>query len=234
LHNTEEAFAVIRASFGKSVARSTLIGGLALLALPAVAGCEAGLNAPTLEFHAASAGATTVFNNISISDAFVLGGPSGASLPAGSSASLFVGLFNNGTTNDKLVGVSASGVAASVTIKGGSVTIPASASANLNGPEPEVVLTGLTKPLPNGQDVSVTFAFANAGTVTLSVPVEPQAYSWSSYSPPATPAAATTPTTSPGASTTPSPGTSSTAAANPKASTSVSPSPSTTKSSSTK
>jgi len=225
---------VIRASFGKSVARSTLIGGLALLALPAVAGCEAGLNAPTLEFHAASAGATTVFNNISISDAFVLGAPSGSSLPAGSSASLFVGLFNNGTSNDKLVGVSASSIASSVTIKGGSVTIPASASANLTGPEPELVLTGLTKPLTNGQDVSVTLDFANAGAVTLAVPVEPQSYTWSSYSPPATPAATATPTTnasttntSPGASTTPSPGTS--ASGNPTASPSVTPSAGTTK-----
>ena len=98
----------LRKSFGKTVARSTLIGGLALLAVPAIAGCEAGFNAPTLEFHAASGGAHTVVNGIEISNAFVLGAPVGGQVTKGSSASLFVGLFNNGTNNDKLVSVTGS------------------------------------------------------------------------------------------------------------------------------
>ncbi|HEV3383005.1 MAG TPA: copper chaperone PCu(A)C [Trebonia sp.] len=196
---------MIRVSFGKAAARTTLIGGLALLALPAVAGCEAGLNAPTLEFHAASAGATTVFNGISISDAFVLGAPSGSSVPTGSKASLFVGLFNNGSSDDKLVSVSAPGVASSVTITGGSVTIPAVGSANLTGPEPKVVLNGLTKSLSNGEDVPVTLDFATAGAVTLDVPVEPQSFNWATYSPPPVPAAS--PTTSAASSATASPST---------------------------
>ncbi len=176
---------MIRASFGKTAARSTLICGLALLALPAIAGCEAGLNAPTLEFHDASSGATTVFNGISISDAFVLGAPSGSSVPAGSSASLFVGLFNNKPANDKLVGVSAPDVASSVTIKGGTVTIPAQGAANLTGPQPDVVLKGLTKPLTDGEIIDVTFDFADAGAVKLEVPVEPRSFQWATYSPPA-------------------------------------------------
>jgi copper(I)-binding protein len=174
---------VIRASFGKSVARSTLIGGLALLAVPAIAGCEAGLNAPTLEFHNAAAGTYNNFNNIQVSNAFVLGGPSGVSLPAGGSASLFVGLFNNGSADDKLVGVSTS-AASSVTIKDGSAVIPASGAANLTGPEPAVVLKSLTKPLSNGENIPVTFDFAHAGSVTLNVPVEPQAYYYQTYSQP--------------------------------------------------
>jgi hypothetical protein len=120
---------VIRASFGKSVARSTLIGGLALLAVPAVAGCEAGLNAPTLEFHPAAGGAYATFDGISVSNAFVLAAPAGSSVPAGGSASLFVGLFNNGSTNDKLLSVSAPNAAASVTIKGGGVTTPSSSGS---------------------------------------------------------------------------------------------------------
>ncbi|MGH3164578.1 MAG: copper chaperone PCu(A)C [Trebonia sp.] len=208
---------MIRASFGKAVARSTLIGGLALLIVPAVAGCEAGLDAPTLEFHAASAGATTVFNGISISNAFVLGGPSGTSVPPGSSASFFVGLFNNGSSDDKLVGVSASSVASGATIKGGSVTIPASGAANLNGPEPDVVLKGLTKPLANGQNVEVTLDFSNAGSVQLEVPVEPQSYYWSTYSAPAspTPAASATANASPATSATPTTSTSPSTGASP-------------------
>lgn len=174
-----------RASFGKSVARSTLIGGLALLAVPAIAGCEAGNNAPTLQFHPASSGAHAQFNGITITNAFVLGAPSGASLPAGGSASLFVGLYNGGSAEDTLQSVSARNHAASVTIKGGSVTIPASGAANLTGPEPSVVLTNLTQPLSSGTDIPVTFDFAHAGAVTLNVPVEAQSDYYSTYSPPA-------------------------------------------------
>jgi hypothetical protein len=191
---------VIRVSFGKSVARSTLIGGLALLAIPAVAGCEAGADAPTLEFHSASSGAHADFNGISISDAFVLGAPSGSAVPAGGSASLFVGLYNTGTSDDTLESVTAQGHAASVTIKGGSVTIPASASANLTGPEPVVVLKNLSQPISGGQDIPVTFDFAHAGAVTLELPIEAQSEYFSTYSPPAPTSSAT-----PKASVSPSP-----------------------------
>lgn len=210
---------MIRASFGKTVARSTLIGGLALLALPAIAGCEAGQDAPTLKFHAASAGAHTVFNEISINNAFVLGAPSGSSVPAGSSAGMFVGLFNNGSSDEKLVGVSAPKVAASVTIKGGSVTIPAVGSANLTGPEPEVVLNGLTRPLDGGQDVPITLDFSNAGAVTLNVPVEPQSFYYATYSAPPAPTASATATANPAVSASPqtsaTPGTGATSPAKP-------------------
>ena len=189
---------MIRASFGKTVARSTLIGGLALLAVPAIAGCEAGFNAPTLEFHAASGGAHTVVNGIEISNAFVLGAPVGGQVTKGSSASLFVGLFNNGTNNDKLVSVTAPDNASSVAIQNGSVTIPAYGAANLTGPEPAVVLKGLTTALRGGESITVTFDFATAGAVTLSVPVEPASYYYSTYSPPPAPtisAASSTATT---------------------------------------
>ena len=182
---------MIRASFGKSVARSTLIGGLALLAIPAVAGCEAGLNAPTLEFHPAAGGAYATSDGISVSNAFVLGAPAGSSVPAGGSASLFVGLFNNGSINDKLLSVSAPNAAASVTIKGGGVTIPAEGAANLTGPEPTVVLKSLTKPLSGGQDIRVTFDFAQAGALTLDVPVEPKSDYYTTFSAPPVAAAAT-------------------------------------------
>lgn len=191
---------MIRASFGKSV----LIGGLALLAVPALAGCEAGANAPTLEFHPASSGAHADFNGISITNAFVLGAPSGSSVPAGGSASLFVGLYNNGSASDTLKSLSAQGHAASVTVKGGSVAIPASGAANLTGPEPTVVLKGLTRPITGGQDIPVTFDFAHAGSVTLDVPVEAQSDYYSTYSPPAGAAASASASATPKPSATPS------------------------------
>ena len=43
--------------------RRLLFGALAVL-VPALAGCEAGLNAPTLEFHPASFGVSTIVDGI--------------------------------------------------------------------------------------------------------------------------------------------------------------------------
>jgi copper(I)-binding protein len=175
---------VIRRSPGKAVARRMLIAAVVLL-VPALAGCEAGLNAPTLEFHPASNGAHDVVNDITISNALVLGPESGSTLPAGGSASFFVGLYNGGQSDDTLLSVSAPTAAKSVTIDGGSVSLPALASANLTGPEPKVVLSGLTRPLSGGQAIPVILDFQHAGAVTLDVPVMPQSYEYANLSPPA-------------------------------------------------
>jgi copper(I)-binding protein len=183
----EEAFAVIRASSGKTAAGRLLLGaGVLALLIPAVAGCEAGADAPTLQFHPAAAGEQTFLNGITITNAFVLGAPSGSSVPSGSSAGLFVSLYNGGGSSDTLLSVTAPGSAASISLSGGTVALPAnSAPVNLTGPQPQVTLDNLTKPLAGGTTVSVTFDFQHAGQVTLQVPVEPQSYYWSSYSAPA-------------------------------------------------
>jgi copper(I)-binding protein len=175
---------VIRRSPGKAVARRMLIAAVVLL-VPALAGCEAGLNAPTLQFHQAASGAYATAGDISISNAFVLGPKSGSTLPAGSSASFFVGLYNGGQGDDTLLSVSAPTAAKSATIEGGSVSLPGDSSANLTGPEPKVVLSGLTRPLAGGQSVPVILDFQRAGAVTLDVPVMPQSYEYASLSPPA-------------------------------------------------
>ena len=181
---------MIRSHSGRTVANCLLIGALALL-IPAIAGCEAGLNAPTLEFHPASAGANTTVNGIKINNVFVLSAPSGSSVPAGSSAGMFLALFNGGTSDDQLVGVSAPGSAASVLLSSGTVSLPVQSAVNLTGPHPEVVLNGLTRPLSGGQAVRVIFNFQRAGAVTLDVPVEPQSYSFATFSHPPNAAAAT-------------------------------------------
>ena len=113
---------------------------------------------PDAEFHAASSGAQTVFNGIKITNAFVLGAPSGAAVPSGSSASLFVSLYNGGDNSDTLTSATAPGAAASISLSGGTVSLPANAApVNLTGPEPEVVLENLTKPLSGGSTIPVTF-----------------------------------------------------------------------------
>jgi copper(I)-binding protein len=178
---------VIRASSGKTAAGRLLLGaGVLALLIPAIAGCEAGQDAPTLEFHAASAGAQTIFNGIKITNAFVLGAPTGAAVPSGSSASMFVSLYNGGDSSDTLLSATAPGAAGNISLSGGTVPLPAnSAPVNLTGPEPKVVLEDLTKPLSGGASIPVTFTFQHAGRVTLQVPVEPQSYYWSTYSMPA-------------------------------------------------
>jgi copper(I)-binding protein len=169
--------------------RPLLIGALAVLA-PALAGCEAGYNAPTLEYHPAAFGAYATKNGVSISNAFVLGpSPSGPEV-AGGRAGVFLAITSQ--NGDKLVSASAPGTATSVKILGGPVSVPAVGSADLTGPVPRVVLNGLANPLQGGTLVKLNLTFAEAGTIAMTVPVQPKAYEYATFSPPATPSPAAT------------------------------------------
>jgi copper(I)-binding protein len=185
-----------------------LFGALAVLA-PALAGCEAGYNAPTLEYHQAAFGAYAMKNGVSISNAFVLGpSPSGPEV-AGGRAGVFLAITSE--NGDKLVSASAPGTASAVQIIGGSVRVPAAAPVTLTGPVPRVVLTGLADPLQGGDLVTVNLTFAEAGTIRMTMPVQPKAYEYATFSPPPTPSPAVTkkakvnPSASPGSTATPSP-----------------------------
>jgi copper(I)-binding protein len=164
--------------------RRLLLAAVALL-LPALAGCEAGLNAPTLEFHPATNGTTITHNGITIDDAFVLGSVNGASLPKGGRAGVFMSLESE--NGDRLESISAPGAAKSVEVTGTSVNLPAQQLVDLSGPAPKVVLAGLTSSLAGGESVAMTFTFAEAGSLTVQVPVEPRAYYYATYAPPAIP-----------------------------------------------
>lgn len=200
---------MIRASSGKTATGRLLLGaGVLALLIPAIAGCEAGDDAPTLQFHSASSGAQAVVNDIRISNVFVLGAPAGSTVPSGSSAGLFLSIYNGGTSSDTLERVTAPGWAASITLSGGPVALPANAApVNLTGPQPEAVLENLSKTLRGGSTLPVTLQFAHAGAVTLQVPIEPQSFQWATFSPPAnapatpaSPTATATATASPTAS----------------------------------
>jgi copper(I)-binding protein len=202
--------------------RRLLAGAVALL-VPVLAGCEAGLNAPTLEYHAASYGVSVIKDGITIDDAFVLGPALNATLPAGGRAGVFLSL--EASQGDRLLSVSAPGTAARAQITGGSLSLPAQSVVDMSGPAPQIVLTGLTSPLAGGQTVTVVLNFASAGALTLSLPVMPRAYEYATYSPPAVPTPTATPTVH--GSPTVSPGASGSASAsvgtNPKASASANP-----------
>ena len=161
-----------------------LFGALAVLA-PALAGCEAGYNAPTLEYHPAAFGAYASKNGVSISNAFVLGpSPSGPEV-AGGRAGVFLAIAAQ--DGDKLVSASAPGTASAVQILGGPVRVPAVGSVTLTGPVPRVVMTGLANPLQGGDLVKLNLTFAEAGTIAMTVPVQPKAYEYATYSPPPSP-----------------------------------------------
>ena len=176
--------------------RRMLFGALAVL-VPALAGCEAGLNAPTLEYHPAAFGGYATHDGISIDNAFVLAPSTGVAVPR-------AGVFFSVTSQDgdRLVSISAPGTAPLVRIDGGAVNLPAQMPVDLTGPEPQVVLTGLSSPLTAGSVITMTFNFARAGSVTMGVPVEPHAYEYATYSPPPS-IPAVTPTKSPKASASP-------------------------------
>jgi copper(I)-binding protein len=166
--------------------RRLLLGAIALL-VPVLAGCEAGFDAPTLEFHPASNGTSAVVNGIKIDDAFVLGPAIGSSLPAGGQAGVFLSL--TAENGDRLLAAAAPGSAGSVTLTNGPVALPAGTVADMSGPAPQIVLNGLTSPLSGGETVQLVLTFTTAGAVSLQVPVEPAAYDYTTYSPPPTPTA---------------------------------------------
>jgi copper(I)-binding protein len=182
---------VIRSSLRIPRPRRLVVLAIAAL-IPALAGCEAGFNAPTQQWHQPTDGTAAVHNNISIANAFVLGAPLGEKIPVGDSAAVFLALTNVGSS-DALVSVTAPGTARSVMLPGGSVPLASQQSVRLTGPAPEVILQDLTRPLTGGSTVRLVMVFENAGAFTLVLPVMPQAQYYSTFSPPPSPSPSPTP-----------------------------------------
>ena len=140
--------------------RRLLFGAVAVL-VPALAGCEAGFNAPTLAFHPASTGESTIVDGIAIDNAFVLGPQLSTVLPAGGSAGVFLSL--SAPSDEQLTSISAPGTASSVRLIKGPVNLGANTLVGLDGPAPEIVLDGLTSALSGGETVQLVLNFTNAG-----------------------------------------------------------------------
>lgn len=189
---------MIRSSQRTVRPRRLLVLAIAAL-IPALAGCEAGFNAPTQEWHQPTDGAGTVHGNISIRNVFVLGAPIGLTLSPGDSASVFLALINNGSP-DKLLSITAPGTATSVSLPGGTVSLGSQQAVLLTGPTPQVILEGLTRSLHGGGSVRLVMNFQNAASVTLVVPVMPQARYYTTFSPAPspTPSATASPTAAKG------------------------------------
>lgn len=180
--------------------------------VPAVAACDAGNNAPTLEFHPQSAGIDTVVHGIKIDDAFVLGSATDSPLRRGESAGFYLALLNEGSP-DRLVSVTAAGTATSVTIPAGGIALGTYQAVYLTGPKPKIVLTKLRHALDSGTSVSITLNFLNAGSFTMTVPVLPRASEYATFAP----APVATPTVKPSRTAGATTGTTGTATTSPTA-----------------
>lgn len=190
--------------------RLLIVAAVALI--PAVAGCEAGNNAPTLAWHQPTVGTGTDVQGMAIRNVFVLGGQGNAALPAGGSAGLFLALVNTGSP-DRLVSIQAPGTATAVTLAGGGIQLGTNSKALLTGPTPDAVLSGLTHRLRSGPVVTIVLNFQRRGAVTMRIPVVARTQYYATLSPPAP-----TPTAHPG-----KPGRSASASATPTPSISTTP-----------
>lgn len=179
-----------RSGGGGGYSRRILIAVVAAL-IPMIAGCEAGTNAPSLQWHQPTDGTSYAVGGITISDAFVLGAPVGAVLRPGQNAGLFLGIVNAGPDSDTLQSISAPGTAQSVKLPGPRIVLASQRAVLLTGPQPSLVLEHLLKPLRGGSVIRIRFQFAIAGLVTIKVPVLPMANFYTTLSPAPSPTAAT-------------------------------------------
>jgi copper(I)-binding protein len=151
--------------------------------IPAIAGCEAGNNAPTQQWHQPTPGASAIVDNtLRINNMFVLGPAPGFTLPRGASAGVFFALSNDGAP-DRLLSIKAPGEAASVRVPAGGIALGREQTLSFTGPSPRVVLVHLSRTLNGGQWVLLNMQFQNAGFVSIKVPVMPRTESYGTFSP---------------------------------------------------
>lgn len=190
---------MIRSSRSSMLPRRVLIA-VAVALVPLIAGCEAGVSAPTQQWHQPTDGTGATVGDITISNAFVLGAPLNSSLLPGQTAGLFLGLVNVGAP-DRLLSITAPGTATTVQLPGGLVILPRERAVLLTGPRPAVLLKNLTRSLAGGSVVTIILTFQNAGTKQLGVPVMPRAQYYTTYSPAPSPTVTATASPSPSGTT---------------------------------
>jgi len=177
---------VIRSGWRSALPRRLVLVAAAAL-IPAIAGCEAGNNAPTLAFHYPTDAAGTTVGQLSIRNVFIVGAPLGSSLAPGQSASLFLALVNDGSSPDRLLSITAPGSASSVVLAGGSIEVISRHPVFLTGPQPKAYLVDLTRTLTSGSDIKLVLNFLKAGPVTLMVPIFAKATHYVTYGAPPSP-----------------------------------------------
>lgn len=164
------------------------------------AACAAGQDAITSEERPSVDGTERTVGSLSL-DGVALWAPNGAqSYPAGASVPLTVSIANDGTSTDSLTGISSPSFTGWTIVPSAQVPSPTSTAAPGGAaatPPPQpiqpgaavrfgfkdltpsgtgsprtILLKGLRAALHPAASVQLTFTFANAGSTTLSVPVQ--------------------------------------------------------------
>lgn len=140
--------------------------GLAL----AVSGCAAGQVSQTAQQVAAIDGGNASVGQLSVLNV-IFETPAADNYGPGSTVPVSLVISNHGTQGDTLTGVS-SPDATKATISAGKIALPQQFNVQVNSAaEHTISLEGLTRPLCFGQSIPVTFTFAQAGAVTVRVPI---------------------------------------------------------------
>lgn len=136
----------------------------------ALSGCAAGKVSQTADQVAAIDGANGTVGDVAVLNAR-LAPTAREDYPAGSDARLLLWISNDSLNPDTLTGVSTSS-AQSVDIVGDPV-VPGQSLADFATEQgTEVVVTGFLQDQYYGQSIPMTFSFANAGSLTLNIPIE--------------------------------------------------------------
>ncbi|MGI8417149.1 MAG: copper chaperone PCu(A)C [Nakamurella sp.] len=139
--------------------------GAALL----LSGCAAGQISQTAQEVAAIDGGNATVGDIGVRNA-LLATPDAANYAKGSNVKLLLVLSNDGTAADTLTSISTP-AAGSVKLSG-AITLPAQSLVTISADSTaSATLTGTTQPLCYGQSIPLSFSFAQAGQLTLNVPI---------------------------------------------------------------
>lgn len=183
--------------------RRWIVATAALLAAPVLAGCSAGFGANTAKPYAPNEAGVLIeqgkygSRGIQIPQAFVLGPDSGAQLAWRGSAPIYLNIINTAGAPDTLTAVSA-GPLGNVKVAT-PIQLPSNQLVNTGKPTPQLILEGLSKSLRGGETVKLDLTFANAGLVSLNVPVVTRSREFKDYPPAPGATAAPTPTPTPSA-----------------------------------
>ncbi|MFI7617191.1 copper chaperone PCu(A)C [Nonomuraea terrae] len=182
--------------------RRWIVVAAAFLAAPVLAGCGAGFDATTNKPYAPNEAGVLIDSgaygkgDIHIPQAFVLGPDSGAQLPWRGSAPIYLNILNTAGAPDSLQAVTAPGMG---TVKLASpIQLPSNQLVNTGKPTPQIMLEAIPKSFRGGESVKLDLQFANAGTISMNVPVVTRSREFAAYpaAPGATPAPSPTATPS--------------------------------------
>ena len=144
--------------------------GLVMVASLTLSGCAAGKYSQTADQVAAIDGANATVGDIAVLNVR-LAPTEGEGYPAGSDARLLLWISNDGLETDTLSGVSTP-AAESVQISGDPTLLGQTLTDFGTEAGNRLTVTGFLEDLYYGVSIPVTFSFANAGTVTVNVPIE--------------------------------------------------------------